>query len=209
MPRAPRDKIRIRREIATLYAQGLPLGEIALRVGSTTREAKKILDEAKKDWRISGGEALREMFYAQLAKIDAVERAYWDAWKKSCAGMTVKITKTAQRQVVVRARGSAPGIETLQDSQEETRKETSPGNPAFLKGVQDCIDQRAKLLGLFSPEKHDLTVVIGTQKEIDFTKATDAELYLLGTFFFNHIPENLKTGGIIDVQALPEKTPSR
>ncbi len=75
----------------------------------------------------------------ELAKIDALERTYWKAWRRSCKDREVQ---TAEKVTGDTARSKAA-----------TRREGQSGNPAFLAGVERCIDRRCKLLGLDAPRK--------------------------------------------------------
>jgi hypothetical protein len=66
-----------------------------------------------------------------LAKNDRLELTYWNAW---IASMTIT-TVTG-------------GI----DGEGATvRQQDGPGNPAFLVGVERCLDRRIRLLGLDAP----------------------------------------------------------
>jgi len=115
----------------------------------------------QKRWVAAGLMDLTEAKARELAKIDELERTYWDAWEES---------KKARQ---VDTSGKTEGGEL----RAQIRKETRDGNPAFLTGVGWCIDRRAKLLGLDAPTKQDITsggktisvreVVVEIPKETD------------------------------------------
>jgi len=71
----------------------------------------------------------------ELAKIDALERTYYEAWEGS---LVEKETKTAEKTTG----GASDRIKAV------SRHEHREGNPAFLAGVQWCIEQRCKILGI-------------------------------------------------------------
>jgi len=72
----------------------------------------------------------------ELAKIDHLEKTYWEAWE---ASKQAKVSKTKKQ--------TDNGVETTD------KEENVYGVAAFLKGVSDCIDKRIRLLGLDEPSK--------------------------------------------------------
>ena len=87
----------------------------------------------------------------ELAKIDKLEQEYWQAWARS----------RRQKKKVLRTKSSMKGTENYEGTQDsDSRKEEmerTPGDKKFLEGIQWCIDQRCKILGLDAPTKMDLT----------------------------------------------------
>lgn len=75
----------------------------------------------------------------ELARINKLERTYWDAWEKSL--LEAKRTKTSTKS------GG--------DSTAEVQRIERLGDPRYLDGVQWCIERRCKLLGVDAPEKHE------------------------------------------------------
>ncbi len=65
----------------------------------------------------------------ELARVDHLEREYWEAWERSVGEHRTKTLKT----------------------------EEINGDPRYLSGIQWCINKRCELLGLDAPSKTDIT----------------------------------------------------
>lgn len=104
-------------------------------------------------WRESATAAVEERKAAELEKINQLERTYWDAWERSLK------PKESTRTSSTRA-----GTDRPDRLQAETRSEQRNGNPSYLAGVQWCIDQRCKILGINAPVKLAATNADGTDK---------------------------------------------
>jgi len=80
----------------------------------------------------------------ELTKIDNLERTYWRAWRRSCEDKEIDIAEKTTD-------GAAPGHPVpLPRTKAAKRREGQSGNPAFLAGVQWCIEQRCKITGIVS-----------------------------------------------------------
>jgi len=77
----------------------------------------------------------------ELAKVDRLEREYWTAWGRSC-----KDAETLRQE----GSGEKP-------SRVVKIKRPRNGDPAFLRGVQWCIERRCKIIGVDAPSKSELT----------------------------------------------------
>jgi len=75
----------------------------------------------------------------ELARINQLERQYWEAWENSL-----------QDHERDRVEEGAQGSRTLH----ETR--TTDGNPRYLEGIQWCIERRIEMFGLNAPKKLDV-----------------------------------------------------
>ena len=75
-----------------------------------------------------------------------MERTYWAAWERSCAVAEVRTAKVTRPPDAIGADGTVtPGTTRTETSKREV---VQCGNPAFLRGVERCIEKRCKLLGL-------------------------------------------------------------
>ena len=108
-----------RAAIARRYLQGMTQAEIGAELAMTQQMVSYDLQVVRQRWRDSGLRDLDEAKTIELAKIDALEREYWDAWRAS-------------------------------------KRPPATGTPAYLTGVQWCIDRRIKLLGLDAPDRVDV-----------------------------------------------------
>ncbi len=136
--------------ITELYTKGRSYREIAFEVNqrhgrkityqTVSNEIKKLL----KEWEKSRNEIIDHQKFVELAKIDRLEKTYWDGYEKSC--QPVKKTSTKKK-------GSVKQVDNVEMvSNEETRV----GDPRFLDGIKWCIEQRCKIFGINAPQKFDV-----------------------------------------------------
>jgi hypothetical protein len=120
--------------------------DIANEVGLSTPTVSRDLQHLYKEWQESSLVDIDKAKSQELAKVDRLEREYWQAWERSCKdaetmrqeGSKKKDGKVEPDKVVKTAKGQA-------------------GDSRFLAGIQWCINKRCELLGLDAPEKHDIT----------------------------------------------------
>ena len=130
-------------EVATLYLTGQRQDKIAEYLEDSPAQITYDLNELQKRWRASAVANIGEAKGKELAKLDELERVYWDAWARS------KQPKEKTRT------GRTDGERAVITAFMET--EQRDGNPAFLDGVFKCIDRRCKILGLDAPTEIKLT----------------------------------------------------
>ena len=90
-----RTPIRIeddRREIACLYLQGKTQRAIADRLGMTRQMVGYDLKAIQRRWREDTSRNLDEEKARVLAKLDELERTYWQAWEDSLGQITTEMT---------------------------------------------------------------------------------------------------------------------
>lgn len=80
------------------------------------------LQRLREKWQKSSLVDFNAARSSQLAKNDQLEATYWEAWCES-------------KEIII-----------------DDEKKQVPGNPAFLAGVERCIDRRTRLLGLDAPK---------------------------------------------------------
>lgn len=125
--------------IEEMYLRGARQVDIAAEIGVSRSQVQYDIQSLIKRWRTSSirdFDAAREI---ELQRLNALEREYWDAWEKS------KLDKEVA--TVERVTGDAGRDKAAK------RTEAQTGNPAYLAGVQWCVEQRCKLLGLYAPAK--------------------------------------------------------
>ena len=145
---APRSKIqreRDRQEITRLYLRGVSQMDIAAKLGVNQSTVSRDLKAIQKQWRESALINMDEAKQRELARIDELERTYWDAWLVSCEDAEIERIKQA---------GGASGDKRAEIIKE---KRGQSGNPAFLAGVERCIQLRVKIIGLEAPKKQEIT----------------------------------------------------
>ena len=111
----------------------------------------------------------------ELARIDRLETEYWEAWDRSKeSSKTVQAKKGGESQTV---------IQTVKDSD---------GDPRYLQGVQWCIEQRCKIIGLYAPVRTNVTFGnLNDEQLIAYVKEQLGELGALapGTEQAQAVPE--------------------
>lgn len=129
------------RRITDMYLQGKTQADIAAALGVSQPQISMDLATIQKRWRTSTAINLDEAKQKELAKIDTLERTYWDAWQRTLEEKTK--TRTEQSKTGDKSGAAKATIE----------KETLLGNPAYLSGIQWCISERCKILGIYAPSK--------------------------------------------------------
>lgn len=165
MPANTRTKEQIksdRLEVARLYLQGRYQHEIAQLLGVSQQQIAYDLKAVQVEWRNVPRLQLTELKQKELARLDVLERTYWQAWEDSKKPKeTTSSNKDGDRIKVGK------------------RNEQRNGNPAFLRGVMDCIDRRCKLLGLDAPVKTEINnnAIALTNEYKDMDAAELSRLY--------------------------------
>jgi hypothetical protein len=137
-----------REQMRAMYLRGDTQAAIAAALGLSRPQVQYDLAQLQRAWRKSGIRSFDDQKAEQLAKIDELERTYWDAWEASRKDREI----ATQRQ---RANG---------DKEIMLRKEGQAGDPRFLDGVMSCIERRCKLLGLDAPTRQTITL---TREQVD------------------------------------------
>lgn len=140
---------RDRQDIADWYCQGMTQAAIAERINAdperlytlTQQMISYDLKRVQEAWLKSTLRDFDDMRAEQLGKIDRLEREYWRGWERSCQDAETVVKKQKEG-------GSKEQQKTLKGQ---------AGSPAFLAGVDKCIERRCKLLGLDAPEKKELS----------------------------------------------------
>lgn len=142
-----------RRQVAELYLRGKTQTEIAAQVGMTGATISRDLKAIRQEWRASTLLDFDEAKNRELAKIDALEQTYWQAWHRSIGSHTsVKV----EHGGLASAEGEV-GAESLQVVRRTENTEKLNGDPRYLSGVQDCITQRCKILGVYAAVRNEHT----------------------------------------------------
>jgi len=142
--RNPDQQLAERASIAHWLAQGKEQWEIRqLLAQQGVVRSPNIISRDVKAIRLSWLDGiqrnLEEWVGEKLAELYAIKREAWDAWHAS----------KGKQERSVRGQSTRDGQpDTLHATIHEF---TSPGHPEYLKIVQWCIDQEAKLLGLHKP----------------------------------------------------------
>src|SRR5260370_34244552 len=129
------------RETAALYWGGLTQMEIAKRLNVSRQQIGYDLKLLQQRWRESALADFDAKKAAELAKMDELERTYWEGWERSCQFREVTTQEKTQG-----GEGQA-GDGRLKAG---VRKEQRDGNPGFLREIERCIEMRCKIIGAFA-----------------------------------------------------------
>lgn len=132
-----------------MYRAGMKQSEIAAAITINKKPISQItvsrfIKELIRDWYHEGVFNVNEAKLDELHTINALELTYRDAWFRSIG--TKKETIDTDREGV--AEGGA-----VRTSETKTKKWRDVGDPRYLSGVQWCIEQRCKILGLYEEIK--------------------------------------------------------
>ena len=132
---------------ASLYLSGVHQNVIAEQLGVSQPSISNDLKELQKRWKESSVIDINERKSQELAKIDNLEVTYWEAWNNSLRDQETNISE----------KGSGAIIATGNSRLKVQKKTVSTsGDPAFLRGIEWCIEKRCKIFGLDAPNKSEL-----------------------------------------------------
>jgi len=152
-------------ELARRYLRGEHQADIAADLGVSQATISIDLKTLQRRWQESALVDIDEAKARELARVDNLEWEYWNAWERSCSERKVASAE-------VRA-GDVQG----KPHKSSVRKEQRDGNPAFLRGIEWCIDKRCRILGLDAPTRSELSGPDGGAINVDFTGSElDAEI---------------------------------
>jgi hypothetical protein len=139
----PRSKLKREADLEDLvrrYTSGeTRLAVLAEIYGVSPAQIANDLRSIQKRWRASEARDWDMYRGRELAKLDRIEEAAWDGWRRS---MEDKEHSTVeQKQGFSRTNGTKTAI----------RREGQAGNHNFLLVIEKCIARRIEILGLASP----------------------------------------------------------
>lgn len=152
--------------IAQLYKRGYSYRQMQEEVkarldlsGYSLRTVYKDVQALLAEWRETRIENLDQALQLELERINDIIREAWEAWEKS--KQDGDKTRTKQTGVVPQG-GNGTGDEQSGEIQtvkvERTSEEqTNCGDPRYLEIVHKNLMERRKLLGLYSPEKKEVS----------------------------------------------------
>jgi hypothetical protein len=156
-----------RTTVARLYLQQRTQAEIACEVGVDQGTICRDLKAIHAEWQRQRLDDFHHAKLRELARIDRLEREYWDAWERSCL----------ERAQSVQEKTSAPSGDRFKAG---TRTEGRDGNAEFLRGVERCIELRCKILGAFAAVKIAPTTPDGEEEW--HANASDTNAVLVAAF---------------------------
>lgn len=119
------------------------------------KDIERCIEEWKAQRRIEDTDAAIQL---ELARIDDVCRQAWEAWEKS--KQDGDKTRTKQTGVVPKGdngdNAESGEIQTVK-VERTSEEQTNCGDPRYLDIICKCAMERRKLLGLYSPDKKEVS----------------------------------------------------
>jgi hypothetical protein len=140
--------------LAEMYLHGARQVDIAEALDLTQQTVSNDFQTLVKRWRESSLIDINQAKAVELSRIDELMRTYWQAWDQSKEEQQSTTTKRVSDQ------GTGDRAEAT------VRKTKRLGNPAYLRGVQWCIERRCKILGIDAPDNLNLTGGVATEVTI-------------------------------------------
>ena len=148
--------------VAQLYKRGYSIRKIQSEVvkrlelktyslATVHKDIQTLLDE----WRENRIEDMDAALQLELERKDDTVRELWEQWEKS----KTDYTKTARKQKGSPTRDNQTGQTSIRTYQTE-RTETEVirlGDPSYISEIRQQLAERRKLLGLYAPEKKDIS----------------------------------------------------
>ncbi len=149
--------------VAELYKQGYTYREIREEVMKRLDMAKYSLNTVHADvqailaeWRQMRNLNIEELQQLELQRIDATIKEAWEAWEKSKTDYDKKRSKQIGRPAGEGGGDGEGGIETI--GVEQSREEmVMCGDVRYLDLIHKVSMERRKILGLYAPEKREIT----------------------------------------------------
>lgn len=119
------------------------------------KDIKRLLDE----WRKTRIENIDLSVQLELQRIDELIKEAWEAWEKSKQDYDKKWNKQVG---VPTDNEDGDGSITTVKMEQSTEAVNACGDPRYLDLIHKLLIERRKLLGLYSPEKREITGANGT-----------------------------------------------
>jgi len=154
--RSEQEHLRDLDRTAHLYLRGYSHQQIADIVSGerqytiSRQQISKDIAKIRQMWIDSASLAYEEAIGRELAKIDELERAAWDAFERSMGDKKIEL-----KEVVKNKGGGMPDAEKMRAL---TKTSSEKGATEYLKIIQWCIDKRVELLGIQTSSSASLTI---------------------------------------------------
>lgn len=153
--------------LSGLYKRGYSYREMRAEVMArldlktySLRTVKEDIDSLLEEWRATRIEDLDLALQLELERIDTLIKEAWEAWEKSKE--SYKRVKNAQKGIPGTPQEDENGEQKPAEIVTVEMKQNSEdvicyGDPRYLEVINRLLIERRKLLGLYSPEKHEMS----------------------------------------------------
>lgn len=148
--------------VAQMYKRGHSMRNIQTEVMKRLELKSYSLSTVHKDihslleeWRENRIEDMDAALQLELERIDDTCRELWDQWEKS----KEDYTRTTNTRKGAPTRNNKSGENSIKTYSVEERAATvvGLGNPSYITEIRNQLQERRKLLGLYAPEKRDIS----------------------------------------------------
>lgn len=150
--------------------------DLNVSVPTIHKDIKLLLSE----WRESRLDNIDDLISLELARIDDCLVELWDQWEKSKENYLREHNKRVGVPVPVTDENGQPDGEQTEivtvKRENSTENVVALGNPAYMAEIRQQLVERRKLLGLYAPEKKELSGALTTRVEDMTTDEIQAEL---------------------------------
>lgn len=148
-PFSPSQHAAVKLRVSEMYRSGMQQSEIAAAIIISKKPISQVtvsrfIKELLQDWYHEGVFNVNQAKLDELHKINALELTYRDAWFRSIGN---------KKETVELDRDGFAESGAVNITEKKTKKWRDVGDPRYLAGIQWCIEQRAKLLGLYEEIK--------------------------------------------------------
>jgi len=145
--------------VGRLYKRGYSYSEIAKEVTKQLNLDKPmnkqtVFNDCKTllaEWKAERVQNVDDAIQKELSIIDEIIKVLWDAWEKSVLDQELKSTKKKGEIL-----GNGVKIST-KEIEEAVKSEINYGDVRYISEIRANLIERRKLLGLYSPEKKEIT----------------------------------------------------
>lgn len=153
--------------LSGLYKRGYSYREMRLEVMSrlnlktySLQTVKEDISSLLEEWRNTRIEDLDLALQLELERINTLIKEAWEAWEKSKENY--KRVKNAQKGIpgtpeLDEDGNEKPGQIATVEMRQNSEDVVCYGDPRYLDVINRLLIERRKLLGLYSPEKHEMS----------------------------------------------------
>jgi hypothetical protein len=227
--RTEAEKARDLEEISSLYLRGKKASEIADELvrrhqytGLSAQTIQLELKSLRQMWVQSALINYDEAKAREIARIDELEAAAWDAWNRSWGKQTITVQEGIEDKFGHKGdsdeeKGRKPTTYTRKRGTSTTKERF--GDPRYLEKIQWCINERCMILGLHEPTRlaiswKDEATKVGITPEdadsmfnqmVNFTAKALRDKYLKENSL--QIPDNILDGEFGEIIDNDDTTP--
>lgn len=148
--------------VAELYKRGNSVrkiqSEVMTRLGLSsysTSTVQKDINTLLEEWRESRLDDMDLALQLELERIDETVKELWEQWEKSKLDYTKTSSKRKGAPRVNKETGAST-LTTIEKEEQETEV-IGQGDVSYISEIRHQLAERRKLLGLYAPEKKNIT----------------------------------------------------